>query len=302
MRILVGALLAFALGVAVGAAYFWKPAAAPEQTLAPELQAKFQQLTEKDLEEYYQLKTEKEKFAKADEILGKIMTIFLADLGLHASPAAIDASHRRFTPAPDEIPAAPDVRANNRVMAPPPPAPPPQGAENKGPGSHEWRQLESHLANAREDSEADPLLKKLQLTDPSAVISSSSRLTNPTLIRQLNGTFAGNAAVKYNGQDHQWQVTLELQGSLAKGQLTGTSRFVLTENGHNFSTSNGKGSQSAYHEIPDDPSTILLQAAPNVLMQLYFINDLNQLGGNVYRRDAEDRPYAAVGNVFLNKQ
>ena len=63
-----------------------------EQIDSPDYKAKYEGLQEKfsdldkvDIEEYLQLKTQKEKYEKADEILTKIMKIFLVNLGLRIS-------------------------------------------------------------------------------------------------------------------------------------------------------------------------------------------------------------------------
>ncbi|MCO4795306.1 MAG: hypothetical protein KC493_16425 [Bacteriovoracaceae bacterium] len=46
-------------------------------------QEKMKKMTSIDIEDYVSLKNQKEKYLKADELLGKVMLIFLADLGLH---------------------------------------------------------------------------------------------------------------------------------------------------------------------------------------------------------------------------
>ena len=46
---------------------------------------KLELFTEKQMNEYHSLLGEKEKYKKADDILSKVMLIFLADLGLHLS-------------------------------------------------------------------------------------------------------------------------------------------------------------------------------------------------------------------------
>lgn len=87
MRRLLLTLLIFAAGALAGSWYNSRShlEIAVPSSLNPELLAKFQELTAADLEEYYRLKTAEDKYKKADEILGKVMAIFLADLGLHAS-------------------------------------------------------------------------------------------------------------------------------------------------------------------------------------------------------------------------
>lgn len=61
-----------------------KPALVPipaQEELLP-LQAGWAAITEAELQEYAELKDQKSKYEKADEILSKIMVLFLADLGL----------------------------------------------------------------------------------------------------------------------------------------------------------------------------------------------------------------------------
>lgn len=79
-----------------------------------ELRAKQEliELTQKDFEEYQNLKSLEDRYKKADEILGKIMTVFLADLGLRlgykpVSAAELDAACGipGLAPAPTIIPA-----------------------------------------------------------------------------------------------------------------------------------------------------------------------------------------------------
>ncbi len=62
------------LGVAVAA------------VVAPAINQKVSGLTDSEISDYYKLKDQKEKYEKANEILSKIVLLFLADLGVKLSP------------------------------------------------------------------------------------------------------------------------------------------------------------------------------------------------------------------------
>ena len=54
-----------------------------------DLHRKLKELHDIDIQEYLSLKEQKAQFIKANEILGKMMTIFLADLGLRVGSSEI---------------------------------------------------------------------------------------------------------------------------------------------------------------------------------------------------------------------
>jgi hypothetical protein len=161
--------------------------------------------------------------------------------------------------------------------------------------------LEARFTGLRYENEVPESLARLKIPNVGAALGSSARLTNPALVRALNGKFRGPVSITFGGQRHYWEAYLELQGTVTKGQLEGRSMVTLAENGNVFSNSSSNGSQTGYRELPSDPYAVLLQASPTVTFQLYYLHDLDQLAGNVYRREAEDRPYAYVGTVELRR-
>ncbi|MBY0385209.1 hypothetical protein K2X05_08635, partial [bacterium] len=66
------------------------------------LQKKIQQIHDVDFEEYVQLKEQKEKYLKADEILGKIFLVFLAEAGLKLSQKNIQQLRSQGVALPKE--------------------------------------------------------------------------------------------------------------------------------------------------------------------------------------------------------
>jgi len=74
---------------------------------------KFEALAQVDYEDYLKLKTDAEKYKKADEILGKIMAVFIADLGIHfkekasVSPTPSIATSAPVLPVKTQVPPLP---------------------------------------------------------------------------------------------------------------------------------------------------------------------------------------------------
>src|SRR6185436_1827882 len=88
------------------------------------LRGKFEKITEQDIDEYIHLKDMKAKYEKADEIFGKILNIFLLDLGLRMSAKQINDLKSAPPPKPFVHEEPPSLNANAekpRESQPPPP-------------------------------------------------------------------------------------------------------------------------------------------------------------------------------------
>ncbi|MGZ3709775.1 MAG: hypothetical protein ACXVBC_12720, partial [Bdellovibrionota bacterium] len=90
-------------------------------------------LTEKELAEYYELKDLRAKYEKADELLGKMLLVLIADLSLPVPPDRLaqiqtSAAGRHPAPAASESPAPSPattlVPHSSPVSQPAPPIPP----------------------------------------------------------------------------------------------------------------------------------------------------------------------------------
>ncbi|MGZ3732050.1 MAG: hypothetical protein ACXVCG_22710 [Bdellovibrionota bacterium] len=293
MRRLVLTLLIFASGALVGAWYNGRSHVeiAVPSSLSPELLAKFQELTAADLEEYYRLKTAEDKYLKADEILGKVMAIFLADLGLHASQNAISASR---SPPPSLHP-----------LPPPEPRAIPLPAPKMVSLSERNRALfrtEQQLENSRDVYDESPLLRRLKLDDFNEQLRAATRFTNPRgILSSIVGQFAGQAAVTTSGRRHNWDVTLEFQGTYGGGKGNGSSRVRMREGGKEFSDFSLRGDFPGVRQLNGDPMAILVQANSNTYFQLYYVHDLDQLTGNVYQTGTGAPDFSYVGVISLRR-
>ncbi len=87
------------------------------------------ELTQKDFLEYQNLKSLEDRYQKADEILGKIVTLFLADLGLKLGYKPTQASLLNTacaisnpSPASTPPPPEPSLQAATPEVSEPPPS------------------------------------------------------------------------------------------------------------------------------------------------------------------------------------
>ncbi|MEK7358578.1 MAG: hypothetical protein AAB250_19185, partial [Bdellovibrionota bacterium] len=195
-RIAVVPILFLIAGVGLGR-YSNRPGTATDKgsTKLESLQA----IADTDLADYYRLQSLEERYKKADEILGKMVQIFLADLGLRISPSVVTAS------------AAPPLQLETRVDCPPTTAAAiPSAADasagaatvatNVPPPSAEVvaATLASRptLDNLRTDAEIAEFLKQSEIRDFEAALKSSTGYANKTsTLPFLNGRFTGTASV-----------------------------------------------------------------------------------------------------------
>jgi hypothetical protein len=101
------------------------------------LRAKLASLTDGELEDYQRLRTLREKYEKADELLGKVLLVLIADLGLKVSDShltALQESARGHHPAVQEpAPPPPVYVASRPPIKPRPPEPPASGPQASTP-------------------------------------------------------------------------------------------------------------------------------------------------------------------------
>ncbi len=288
-------LLAFCIGTGVGMSIM-RPLTVPGNAFDPAFRDKMQALASSDLEEYYRLKTAEEKYQKADEILGKIMQIFLADLALHVSGEAQEAAKVKFVsetpsaqaPSPSPVPAFlshPAEKESEPVVA------------------SNWKQSEDKLLATRNERDIETALKEVRISNLDGELKNTSRFMNKTgLLNTLNGKFGGTARVTVKEKTRDWDIFMELAGSILNNELNGKVKIQLIENGKPFSTTSGNGGLGQFREFSKADSKTLLVRAGSEYFQLYHLKDLNQLVGNVYHQESDDDPYEYIGTITLRRQ
>lgn len=262
----------------------------------PAWREKLQNLTDQDLTEYYRLKSLEERYKKADEILGKIMVIFLADLGLHVSHEAAEHMKSNLIAAP-HVSEATTKTSGHADEAPVVNESAPTNANLWG-----WVAAEKSRELLRSDREVPGFLEKVKIANLDEAMKSSVLFDNRTgSLDSLKGRFSGIAHVTYNEKARDWTVDLFLDASVVGGRLQGVARAKIFENGKEFSNSSDKGDMASYREFTSGSEATIIKVSPTIALQVYYIKSTDSLVGNMYLRATEDEPYRHIGTLNLKR-
>jgi hypothetical protein len=262
------------------------------KTTLQSLEQKLRQISETDFAEYRRLKDRKAQYEKAEEILAKIMQIFVADLGLRM--AGFEAGK---TAKQEPKPAAPEPAA----PAPPPtkkkPEPPPVVAAPPASGPPDWKSMESRLKDLQSENEVDGFLKSVKVDNLFPTISNFRAAMRKDL-DALAGSYTGHirfADSSERPRDVQLKVSLNPINDLAEGEY----KIIISKDGVEEENSTGKGNFGDAFSAGQSASILIRMS--NNYAQLYWSPQMGQLFGNYYKKDAPDK-YSPAGVVFLRRQ
>lgn len=289
----------FALGLYLGANHL-RPAQSPKAGVPLSGLEKLQSLADGDLEDYYRLKTMEERYLKADEILGKMMVIFLADLGLRVSNSAQRAAQDRAVITERSEPPKAQVVPNT-------PAPASLSvvtSEDKAkPLFDRLNHNEKGLLQARDERNVDGLLRRVRIGDFGTALGASKGFMNRgDSLGSLNGSFLGRSRVRVEGRFEAWNVQLEVAAAMQKGKLAGQVRTRLLKDGKVFSDSNSNGdSLEVFREFAGDSAALLVKVNDKLYLQAYYLRELDLLATNIYRRGSEAEGFEHIGSAQLKR-
>jgi hypothetical protein len=233
--------------------------------LDDETKNKLQALTESEIADYYRLKTLEEKYKKADEILGKIMQIFLADLGLKISQQT-----QNLVKHPPEL---------TKASAPPPPKP-----ETKSlPASPQPKREHYYsIASVKSLTDIDQFLALAKIEgEPSYRRLNLPFSNREDILAKLKGTYVGSAQIVESGRSPRtWDILFQLDGTYEGNHFNGQFYAKLVENGRTLGQVSGIGQ---LREYSSDPFGLMINIGMNTVLQLYYFPNLNVIGGHVYK-------------------
>jgi hypothetical protein len=291
------AILFFAMGLYMGS-FHLRPAPIAATPAPPSGLEKLQSLAEVDFEDYYRLKTMEEKYVKADEILGKIMVIFLADLGLRVSREAQEASQIKAAPLErNPEPVSPKAR---ELPAPTSGIPTPDAEKQD---LRRLARMEEKLLEVRDERAVEGFLRRVKFDDLEATLKSSSGFANRSgVLSALNGSFEGRARVRYAGKSEGWDMHLDVAATMSKAELSGSVKTRLLKEGKVFSNSHSNGDKiDVFREFVGSSSALLVKASPQIYLQLYYLKEIDQLAANIYRRASEAEGFEHIGSASLKR-
>ncbi|MBC7369922.1 MAG: hypothetical protein H7326_00040 [Bdellovibrionaceae bacterium] len=257
-------------------------------------------LTRKDFEEYQKLKTLEERYQKADEILGKIVVLFLADLG----------SRLAYRPAPpaevnkvaNEV-AAEIGRGQPPAARSPVSTPTPDGAASSVGVNSQWQNHESSVSRLQDDQSAFASILKLSIPDIPGVVSGSRGL-RPREAALIEGRFVGEIKfIKHDIHKSDWNLEWEvvLSNSL---KVEGSGYILISDkaDGKQLSrTRFGPGSLKDFMKPSGSRAMIINVYGDDGYVQLYPLgNDSSVWGGNYYEKK-KDGKFELIGQARVTK-
>ncbi|KYG64019.1 hypothetical protein AZI86_14525 [Bdellovibrio bacteriovorus] len=243
-------------------------------------------LSQSEYLEYTKIKDLKEKYEKADELLGKVMLLFLADVGFKTIKSAAPELATSASPSPATTP--PSVSTEKLVPEPAPSKPPINRAGRGG---------RIHYLN--DERSIQEVLANTIIEDPKVSLAQGSALTRRQ-IRLLAGRYTG--AVKFLDRKRgDLSVVWELSPDYSKRDFSGT--FFLSIHGPGVnSDSRGRGNIDNIATLADDKEGFLVSACGDrCYLQLYYNSPSDQFYGNYYETAEGTKKSVRSGTVELRK-
>ncbi len=257
-----------------------------------QLKEKLQALTDSDIADYYRLKNLEDKYTKADEILGKIMTIFLTDLGLRVSKRTEEQIHQALEKNPLPTSNSKGLVAKTENITKP------IGI----PKDDKWTINEKPLHEISNERDIPDFLEKVKIDKIDEALKSSVSFANRTsTLDALKGKFSGTSQVKIEEKIHLWDLDLFLNAEMVGGVLTGKAQIKMAENGKIFSDSSHGGDIRAFREFTLGSEAVFINASPNVVFQLYYFKSMDTLSGNIYQKIRGSETFSYIGTLRLRR-
>lgn len=280
--------IAVLMAVAIGSYQFGRNSQAPAQQVKKDLI----NLTRADFEEYQSLKTMEEKYKKADEILGKIVLVFLADLGVRLS----------FQPAPALVS---NCAPSAKKLAPRTPASTAEDIQKKYHLSDtsarmlQWKRDEDTLMASSNEPEALEHLKKLEIKDFSTNIKNAPSIGSGN-IREISGTYRGDITFS-DKKKHETDWILEWTVLMDNDRMGGNASMNLTRKNDNVTFSRGSGDiTNVFSRSGSSEALIVNVYNEKGYIQIYPFQKGETWIGNYYEKEKSGQ-YIMSGQVSLHR-
>lgn len=264
------------------------------------IKEKFQRLTDQEIQEYYLLKDEQEKYRKADEILGKIVLLLLQDLGVRVSQntqtAALDQSKQS-----DQI-LNPATQNQPEAFTIPPDAAKEIAKPNEVVPANPWVLNEKKLSEVSSSTEVAEYLQQVKIENFEESLKQSKSFTNSNQnLSDLTGRYKGAAQVVNRGKNAVWEIELNLEANMRGQVLRGLSHILISENGKTFSNSKDRGEVMNFREFSGGSQATLIRASPSINFQTYYIKSREVMVGNIYQLNKTTIQYEYIGTFELRR-
>lgn len=240
--------------------------------------------------EYTQIKDLKQKYEKADELLGKIMLLFLADIGFRlqkSTPIELPPPEAQTIPL-----SSPTITESPKAPQQPPieSIPADTGLTGKSKLIYSLRSTDA-IQRALNDS----------LIENPKIESARGSLISKTNLKYLEGRYTGTISF-LDGKREPLQVTWELTPDHSKSTSSGTFNLSLRGPTKNSETS-GQGDFKNLITLANDSHGYLVSACGDeCYLQLYYNAPSDQFYGNYYETiKGSKNKFERLGLVHLKK-
>lgn len=297
-KILTSVLVAFALGffsnrlVSNRAAIEQKKALPADKcTELADAKTNLISLSQNEYLEYTQIKDLKQKYEKADELLGKVMLLFLADVGFRVHKnAPLESVVTKAEALPPQVPAESIVKSAELIK--------PSLVESKNPSVLAGRS--SLIKNLGAEKQILQVLDEAIIENPK-IAAAQGGSPSPKQAKLLEGRYIGT--VKFlDSKRENLSVIWDLTPDYSKNTLHGTFNLSIHGPGQN-SESNGRGDIDNIVSLAEDRDGFLVNGCGDrCYLQLYYNSRADQFYGNYYEiiKGSQSKS-ARLGVVELRK-
>ena len=293
-KILIAVIVAFSAGFFTNR-YIIKnnsvPATSEKCIQLDEAKSNLIKISQNEYQEYTKIKDLKQKYEKADELLGKIMLLFLADVGFRtqnspavettsatSEPPVTSATPSTFTPAPvGTIPSTETLQVNT-------------GLQGKA----------ALISSLRSEAQIMQALNAAVIENPKI---EGAKGSSPSVkqIAMLDGIYLGQVKF-FDPKRDPLAITWELNQETGKTTPYGTFRLAVHGPGKDSET-RGNGEVDNIKTLADDPNGLIIDACGNeCYFQLYYNAPSDQFYGNYYEGvKGQKNKFQRLGIVGLKK-
>lgn len=250
--------------------------------------SKLQSLSDKEYSDYLSTTDPREKLKKGDELLSKIMMLFIADLGVRLGqlkPVEFPAQEACAVPAVSNV--ASPSKSSGEASAP--------IAQVMTPSTTERPDLSVRFFVESEDTIPETV-KAHEKKNLFQTIRAGTAVT-PNHLRMINGLYTGE--IKFHDGAEPWQVEWTANLDMRSGKPSGTHRIKFSKAGKVFSDHSSEGGE--HDAFSGTPHSLLVRAnGDKGYMQLFPAENLGMMVGTYYDKKAIDN-FVPIGTVTLRR-
>lgn len=276
---------------------------APLQVCSPELSDKIIELESQAKMKLSTIVDSDQKISEMKKIYEELFQLFLANMALKLDKSFWKDIGEANQLKVGESPSCPPVKAPVSVATPPIA---PLSNEPDIYVETEDKSLPSQELSAKEQSDSKKFIYKSgKLINPTNYYMSSTPITKPNnrMIQRIQGKFRGEAFMK-EPKGKTWGIFINTQLTNVNRKWSGDIQIELSdeENGV-FSRSSGQGENNNFNQHPDDPSSILIEASPDIFLHLKWRNSRDLFNGYIYKKSRDNRKWTLVGHIpYLKRE